>query len=439
METYRTIIDLEEAFKRSSDVFNISNYPRSIWDAKGILVKEDRSVIPSYQQMPSGISEVLVENLCENRVITPQKRDKKIREMYEQCGALDSPKKMFRIDKVVYGLSDPNLYGSNAYFSTLILSEDLLSKEPHAITVGTEEWDYKFMPGTFRIGRTGRILEDAHKQTFNEEIHMKITPDFVWDAVTNGGLFLDKVGIVKNDDTVEVVYDKEKAKYGYLKEKFPKPPSLKFKYKNTQFKEIDLTKIAESKGMHVVNHPFCEKISEMEEIYVFNTGTKFESLSALTSHYSSITDNVVWKLAALQRYTGHSMNNFLQRENAQFGEYVIYPSKAHVSLGHSGRSLKIDEGWAKGCGEIMGVAQHLDERGRRWNLIPNWQSEYIEIKLDTNLLLSALFELGEDEFRQLIMCAPPWDAPWEIVYDSKKGIRPENKVRVPEELLKVPT
>lgn len=421
MKTYNTIVDFDLHCNRSKDVIPKSHYPTSIGCAKAILVKEDREVLPIYHPMPSGIRAIVLDSAHDKGLIS----DKQAKNIYAAYGAFDPLEVMYSLEKVVYGLSQGHYGGKNLYFSTLIVSGDLFSENPHAASSASNdwaygrEWDYEFRPGVFRLGSTGRILKDRQGEIFKEDLYLDITPEMVYDAVKDSGIHLEKVGIAGCDGEVDVVYDKKHSETGYVKSRFPKPESLNGKFFDNSYKKIDLTQIVESRGLSVELHPFCEQTKDLDGIYIFGTNSKFKSISDLANKASSITDNVVWKCAALNQYIGDP-NSFLMNAKT-FDCYVMYESHAdHFSFGSTGRSIKTHE--------------YLDKRGSCWKTISNWQPEYVGLKIDRNMLVSAILGL-EEELQEVIMSTPGLDDPWMIVHDSRRGITPKNRLIIPNDKL----
>lgn len=410
MEVYQTVINLEKHCGRAQDVFNFSRYPTNVWNAKGVLVKEDKQVIPSYQPMPTGLLAI---------ADTAGLIDKEAREnMYRRLGVFDPPEKMYTLRKLVNGLICGHNWGPTLYFSTLVISNDLNSKEPRATAVDSPEWDYLFKPGMFRLGKTGRVLVDSQGRQFQEELYIEITPDLVYDNVTNGGIHLAKVGIIKDNGEVAVVYDYNRGNNNGIEDKFPEPVSLKGKYAETNFKTIDLTKIVESEGMRVRLHPFTEQIAAFTGIYIFRPRQKFEHPKTLADTFGLTTDNVVWKFASLD-YLAENPNTFFHPGMHPFefkdGYFTMHDS--HFSFGSTGRDVKIAERYVK-------------EHG--FEAPSNWQMEYVGLNIERNMLIAALFGLG-NELQRLIMSGPKLEDPWEIVHEPARGIDLKNKVTIPQD------
>lgn len=401
MQSYKIVIDLEKNCRRTEDVINSSAYPTKVWDAKGILVKEDKSILPWYQPMPP--PEV---NILHAAGYIP---DQTYEEQLSKLGVFDSPEVMFTLRKIVNGLNCK--WGRNLYFSTLLISDDLNSADPHAGFVDSKEWDYLFKPGEFNFGSTGRILVNKDGTKFQEQLSMKITSDLVYDAIMNGGIHLERVGILTDEGKIEVVYNN-----GYIEDKYPNSVSLKGRFSESQFKKINLSDIVESGGMTVEEHPFHKKTEKWEGIYIFETSDK--TLRELVENSAFTTNNVIWRFSLLELHD-NDPNSFL-RQTIGFDKshYVMYATHASsFSFGTTGRSIKI--------------ADRFMENG--YPAPSNWQSECIGLEIDRNMLISALFGLGDNLKRLIMSDSSNPEAPWIAVHNPSECIMFENQRILPRE------
>lgn len=403
MKIYKTIIDLEKCFGRSNDIFDKSAYPYSLKNAKGVLVKEDRNMKPRYQARPGPLWYIMHG--------AGEINDKILKKAEEACGMNESPEIMFGLRRAVYGLNRGDCWGRNLFYSCLIISDNIFSSNPLAIETDQQGWHYLFKPGMIRLGKSGRVLQNKAGEIYEEEIFIKITPDLVYDAITNEGLLLEKIGIIKANGDTDIVYDEEIRGEGYIREKFPKSKPITGKSEDANFKRIDLTKIVEEEGFSVLSHKFTEQTKTSKGLYVFDTQTRFESLKELVDTSASVTDNIVWKLASLNLLEGNP-NNFVKNATWRLYELPMIREDS-VHLGGTGREVKI--------------ADNKSEDGREWP--SNWQSEYISIEVDENMVVSALFGLGE-ELKQIVTydktsCTD--DVPWEIVYQKGTNITPAKR------------
>jgi len=409
MEEHNTLIDLEAHLGRS-DVMHYDDYPLGLAESAGILVEEDRSLTPAYQARPGP----LVYMLAATGRISPEE----LKEAEDACGMNAPELEMHTIRRVVYGLNRSDSGGRNLFYTSLMLSNDLDSKEPHAMDVREKGWHYLFKPGILDIGRSGRILENSAGERFDERLQIKITPDLVYDAITEGGPYNKRIGLLKSGgdieiikDTADIMYGKAPF-YGEIPSKFP----FESKIIGTTIKKgmntIDLTEIASQQGMRVIEHPYVGLTEKFGDVFCFKTLDKETDLNSIASGAEIVTHNIVWNLALLNLLE-EDPNNFLKSGNwALYGLPVIF--RNNVNLGSTGRQVK--------------TADNRYEDGREWP--SNWQSEYIYIELDANMILSALFEPGAS-LSQLIgfeKASPGSDyEPWETIYKKGTDISPTNR------------
>ncbi|MEK6916162.1 MAG: hypothetical protein AABW92_00305, partial [Nanoarchaeota archaeon] len=292
----------------------------------------------------------------------------------------------------------------------------LESDNPLASKTDETGWHYLFKPGILNLGRTGRILENKKGEHFEEELLLNITPELVYDAVTNGGLYYNRLGLVKPNGDIVVVHDVNHSEYGdepyygRIPDKFPKQKTKKRVILSEDFKQINLTEIVTNQGMVVVEHPFLNSIQEYSDMFYFSTSSGSINLNEIASNAAAKTNNLVWKLAMLG-LLDNDPNNFICNSTWRLYDMPgIY--KNIFSLGSTGRDIKI--------------ADNKYKNGNEWP--SNWQSEYISMEIDRNMIISALFELG-NEFRQLIGYKKEIfeDAPWEVLYKKGEIIDPNNK------------
>lgn len=418
MDLYKTVIRPNEHLKRDQDAFRQSAYPFQIWDAKAVLLKENRECRPIYQdQLHSYFNILHTAGMME---------DEAYAQLEQSCGLSKEP--VHTLPSLVYGLG--RHWGPDVYLSTLILSNDLLSKEPHATLCDDGDWDYQFTPGVFRLGFSGRTLQDQKGKQYREEVFLEITPDMVFDFVANKGISQDRVGIVTARGNVEVVCEKE----DYVQDMFPPFDKIKRYVSNSNCKKINLTTIVEEQGMSVVSHPFHEQTKHMEGLYVFRPKQGVDDLlrhekispnkameillgmdydpqdvKVLADTYATMADSVVWKLASLNNH--HKDPNTFLNHASTFHDCFTFHVR-NVSLGTTGRSVRQANNY------------HSD-----FEFPSNWQSEYISVVLDRNLLVSALFS-NEKIIEQVLMYEgnPLGSEPWQIVYDQEKRISPQNKI-----------
>ena len=162
METYKTVIRPNEHLKRNQDAFQPGLYPHNIWDVQAVFLKENREYTPSYQERPDPHFNILHA--------VGGMDDEIYKNIEESCGLSRPKEKMYTLHNLVYGLG--RHWGPNVFLSTLILSNDLLSEEPHATALEDKDWDYQFTPGLFRLGYSGRILQDMQESTIGKK--------FIW-------------------------------------------------------------------------------------------------------------------------------------------------------------------------------------------------------------------------------------------------------------------
>lgn len=400
METYKVVIDLEE--ERHQDVIRKSAYPKNIWDAKGVLIQEDKGVLPSYQQMPGLFTEVAHNSGAMS--------DEAYVQHLAEIGALDPKEKMFQLEKAIAGLNTGHGWGRNVYFTSLLLSGDLQSKDRHAMTLGSEEWDYYFKPGTFRLGFTGRTLVDKAGNEYLEELHIKITPDMVYDATANGGFHNARVGILTKDGRVEVVYSEGYGNGQFIDDKFPDEEDNCDKFcEGSNFKEINLTELVEKEGLQVKEHAFLRKISGWEGIYIFSAD--YDSLPEFLGAEILLTDNVVWKFAKLDQ-EDHNPNTFLRYAHAEDDSFAMYDTHArYFNLGGTGRHVRVQNLMMKNGYEAPAC----------------WQLEYISLPIDRNMLVNAMFGLGERLTRLMMYDDKKYDTTLKVIHEPSTGTTLENR------------
>lgn len=423
MDTYKSVIDLEKLFKRSEEIHSF-HYPLDLDDSIGILVEEDRSVLPSYQARPGPYFYMF------NDVGAISKEQ--LKEAENACGMNAPESEMYNLRHLVYGLNKGECWGRNLFYSSLIVSNNVNSQFADETT--EKGWHYMFRPGIMKLGITGRVLMDREGNMHEEEVYIQISPDMVYDALANGGLHCKRIALIKQSGNIEVVKDFSKyndnVHNGSVPGKFSKRHQSGKKLAE-QFKHIDLTEIASKNGMTVVEHPFYRATENFGNVFYFSTVNGSKKLQEIAGIAES-KRNFVWRLASMDLNSSKA-NHFLI--NGTFHVYDLPGIFAdNVSLGQTGRSLN--------------VANNRDEDGE-WP--SNWQSEYVSINIDKNMITSALFELDDlDEiigFEKRLPCSDEMDGPFEIIYKKGTDISPENRVlfetakenpdelKVPEELL----
>src|SRR3989338_1271163 len=172
MKAYANIIDVDQLCERGQDVYDPTLFPRDLWKAKCILVKEDRGVLPSYQRMPHPLFNIFHA--------AGFLSDDDYSKTLAECGVFAKESEMYNIKNLVEGLL---CNGADVYLSSIWMSNDLESKSPAAMTVEGGGWDYYFRPKDFNLGKSGRTLIDPHGNLYVEELHIRTTPEMVWDAI----------------------------------------------------------------------------------------------------------------------------------------------------------------------------------------------------------------------------------------------------------------
>lgn len=413
MKTHKTLVDIDKACNRDQDVYRIEYLPKRLEDAKGILVKEDRSILPSYQVMPHPLT-----NIAHAAGIISDK-DYKIE--LRKVGVFADESEMYRMESLVEGLL---CSGADVYLSCIWLSDDLKSGSPAALTLEHKEWDYYFKPKEFNIGESGRILIDGNGQEYVEELYVKTSPEMVWGSLFGGiGVHAKRAAIHMGGGELEqVIEDGEEVKSAFDR----KATDFRGRFKeSSNFLSIDLESLPIPHGWSVKETLFSERLKDYKGgIFIFETN--FDDWKELFSYVNSISNNIVWK--ALQLYdhcwSGHpdvGTGNNLFSKCLGFPHYhwVFYTNKAEVDLGRTGRSVRIADNYGK-------------EKGYEW--LSNWQTQYLSLKFGRELLLPAIFLLEDALKRVALDKSLELESGYQVFYDKNNpNITPENPQTIHEE------
>ncbi len=419
---YTTLVDFSHVAGRDRDVVRPSDYPFGVQDAQGILVREERfgksgrALVPAYQQMPSGLLEVAAEQ-TEGELGDALKEE--VAAQYEALGLNGPAANMYGLRKLVHGLNSNDRHGQNLYLSTLMLSGDLSSKEPHAIELSrageryaslvAQGWHYLFMPGTFDIGTTERTLRAQDRTLLCERLAFSIPMETVYTSVLDCGIHMEAAGLLMPDGKVV----KTHKGWQPIASAFPKKARMR-NHADTAYKTIDLDAIVRGEGLEPVPHAFAAQVAAYEGIHVFRPAAgpwdaEVNRPYSFAQHAATQTGSAIWKLAALMHFVGDPNGSFLRYAlGAQFKErhlvFFAHAADRGVPLGDSGRTVRVSG--SKGTGFPREYAP-----------------ERLSMRIDRNMIAGALFSLG-DRLREIQMAMPPYEAPWEVVYAAPVPVLP---------------
>ncbi len=406
MDPYGNVIDVDQLCERDRDIYDPASFPRSLNKATGILVKEDREMLPAYLRMPHPAINIAHE--------TGLLSDAAYNKALAECGVFAKKSEIYSMKNLVEGLL---CNGANVYLSSIWMSNDFESDSPAALTIEGGGWDYYFKPKVFRLGRSGRVLRDPDGNLYAEEIHIRTTPEMVWGGIS--GIYSERLGIHIDGGVIVV---KENGKY--VDSAFGETCDFRKRFRDSNFLSIDLEALPIPNGWSIEKHPLEDGLKDYEGV-VFIFETSFDDWRELFSYVNATSDNIAWK--ALQLYhhcwsrhpDAGPGNNFFCKSFIPHNHWVFYENKAGVELGRTGR-------------EVRKADNYDDERGYEWP--SNWQMQYLTLNFGRQLLLPAIFLLGNTLKRVALNKSERFDSGYQVFFDQRDpNITPENPVTIHEE------
>ncbi len=379
LKSHKTV--LENLMPKSGE------YPVDLREAKSILVEEQPNLIPVYMDL-------MYVNHLESRVID------RLLDCDDAMTRIEKKKVENKIDKFrgdirnfIYGMKN---YGLSGFPDMITLTDDLNSSNPAVTNPENPNYSFEIRPKEFRLGLTGRILEDGKGQRYNESLFVALD---IYDAFDFArSISPNKVFALMPDGKERLVY--ENKRYVIGKTEKLEVPSQKKTYVMSEHRKLDWlceTEVLPTNGLKVVFHEFYEEIKKYEN-GTFLFGHKFKGIDEFLSYATLLDNHLIWKICKSEI---NNPNNALIDAEPYYGKYGGNPRYENIGRLH-----------------FMPDRANLGFNGTT-------------ISFDKETGIKALMDLG-DIVRDL------WIGPsavgqkdgWDIVFDRTRKITPNNPVHV---------
>ncbi len=230
-------------------------YPLALREAKSILVEEQPNLIPIYMNGED-------INFLEARVKDAVQQEKEVLAEYEKMMArkeIDD----FRgkVGNFVYGMKT---YGLSGIPDMMVLTDDLNSPNPAVTKPNNPDFSFEIKPKDFRLGLTGRLLEDENGQRHDEDLYIGLD---IYDAFNFAKSISPKrVFALTEDDKEILVYERDKYNIGKIEELDIQREKKHFVMSEDRRKKwICKTEVLPTGGLKVISSDFYDRIKNYEQ------------------------------------------------------------------------------------------------------------------------------------------------------------------------------
>lgn len=364
-------------------------YPVALRESKSILVEEQSNLIPIYKS--GGYV-----NFLEAKVKDAMQKGNGILAGYEKMMArkeIDD----FRgkVENFVYGMK---AYGLSGIPDMMVLTDDLNSPNPAVTKPNNPDFSFEIKPKDFRLGLTGRLLEDENGQKYDEDLYIGFD---IYDAFNFATSISPKrVFALTEEDKEILVYERDKYNIGKIEELDIQREKRHFVMSEDRRKGwMCKTEVLPTGGLKVISSDFYDRIKNYEQrtfIFGHNYNNIIEFLNAATT----LDDHLIWKICKSDR----GPNTPLIDAEPYYGLYQGRPRHENID---------------------------------RLHFMPSKASLWFDgtmISFDKSVGINSLMNLGnivrDIWFEPVVR---KWDEGWDIVFDRSRDIQPEKPVEVYED------
>jgi len=373
MKTHHTV--LTDMVPKSGD------YPEILKEAKSILVKEQDNFVPIYF---SGMN--VLEMRIEKARTHGTDEDVK-RAVSDATQVIDSYK---NISHLVHGMKT---WGSIGYPYFMELTNDLQSPGTAITIPKNADYDFEIHPKNFRLGLTGRVLQDSQRQQYDEALFIGLD---LFDAYQFAQEIRPaRIAACLPDGRNVIVYENNKVQTKTVT--IAKQEKKQYIMSDHRRKEWRCeTLVLPSSDLEVVQSDFVKQLERYDNSSILighNSDTFLEFLRVATT----LDDHIMWKISASER---NDFNSPLIDAEQFYGTYKGNPRY-----------------------ETLGRLHFMPHKASLW-------FDGSSICFDHDTGLNAL-----NSIRDLV--CDIWSIPkggkvkgWEIVMDTARGISPTSPVHV---------
>ena len=357
-------------------------YPSILADATTILVEEQSDLIPIYMD---GMAVHYMEAMIESKKDDPEMQKA------ESNKALYAIENFRNIRNMVNGMKR---YGISGYPDMIRMTNDFDSNDPAVTDPDLGPYRIQIKPKDFKLGLTGRLLEDENGEKYSETLAIGLDIYDAYDFARS--ISPQSIVALTGNGRDEIVY-KDGKNAG-------KTEKIEFKRNNGTFRFSvdrwsDGEDVLDTGGLRIVDSPFYEKIKKYGGGTIL-FGHKYEDIDEFLSVVTKTDNHMIWKICK------NEINN---------------PNTALIDAGPY-------------YGQYKGKPRY--ENTDRLHFMPHKASIWFDgsmIIFDHQVGVQALMELGDS-------VSDVWIEPdileqktvygWDIIYDKRRGIGPDNPVRV---------
>jgi hypothetical protein len=366
-----------------------AEYPEVLEKTTRLLIKEQPNLIPIY--MDGSIVNCLESGVIQAEAFGP------VHKKLEQIKAgqfIDNYRGDIR--NLVDGMER---YGSRSFPKLMVMTDDLSTPDPAIRKAKHPRFDFEIQPKQFRMGLTGRLLEDKDGQRFDEALHIGLNIYNAYDFARS--ISPEMIVAVTEDDEGYIVY-KENRPLGRMTERKPAEKTLYVLNEDEKEHWHCDTTVLPTGGLRIVTPEFNKRIKRyIEDSFApIQFGHNFADIDEFFERVMIIDDHLIWKICKNDR----GPNTPLADAGPEYCRRNGEPWPHHVN---------------------------------RLHLMADKASLYFRdtsIHFDRSVALKALMEL--DDIVTDIWFGPidrEWDDGWDIVYDKSRGITPDSPVAVHNE------
>jgi len=318
--------------------FRSIEYPIALRDAVSLLIEERQNFVPIY--MPGKNM-----NLLDARVIEAESRDNVDAELEGRAATLTINSFRGQIIDMLKGMKE---WGTFAYVQGISLSRDLATSNPTITKPEDPRFSFKFRPKTFDLGLTGRLLEDARGNRFQESLSLDCS---IYDAF-DLALELSPQRIVAVDAQGKHIVVYEDDKYiGRVEAVQNQNGRLHYVFTQNQLDKIKRqiswegsVQVLPTGGLNVVFNDFFEKTRKYDRGAIL-FGHEYTNVREFLSKVTASDKHLIWRVCANDRSENTPLIDCEEyfglrndaREMPENRNRLLYmPNKLFVDFGRGG-------------------------------------------------------------------------------------------------------
>lgn len=364
-------------------------YPVDLREAESLLVEERRDIVPMYMS-----EEVL--NFLKTRTEQARKYGKKEGEVAAQQAREIIERFKVSTQVMLAKMVEEGYHPyTQSYTNGVLLSNDLCSSDPAVTQPEDRNFSFRFKPKTFRLGLTGRLLEDESSERFQEALCLECN---IYDAYNlAAGIGPARIVAIGRNGSEKVVYENNKPIGKTEKPRDNKKRSHYVLHHETAW--LAEQEVLPTGGLRVVYNDFWEKVKEKWDLGRILFGHKYASGREFLSMVTLFDEHLIWDIAMNQHND---------------------PNKCLIDWNQK----------QEPC-----FTKNFPEHSNRLQLIPNNASldlGWAIIRFDKPSGYQALMSLRE-VLRDIWVEPRDREGGWDVIYDQSRNITPENHIELPED------